>query len=134
MGHATTTPPQGAEGDRHARGRRAYLSGLAAEASAERHYLALGYRLLARRWRCPAGELDLVFEGANGLVAVEVKLSRTIEGAIASLRPRQVQRVALAAQLFCDDAYPGQIVELRVDLFAVSRDGRFEVIENITAG
>ncbi|HEU0257108.1 MAG TPA: YraN family protein [Microbacteriaceae bacterium] len=39
------------------------------------HYLtAQGYRILARNWRCPSGEIDLVALDAEGtVVVVEVK-------------------------------------------------------------
>jgi len=37
-----------------------------------------GYRILARNWRCPYGELDLVAEYAGALVAAEVKTRRGV--------------------------------------------------------
>jgi putative endonuclease len=35
-----------------------------------------GYRLLARNWRCPAGEIDLIAEQGGALVFVEVRTRR----------------------------------------------------------
>ncbi|HEX6329781.1 MAG TPA: YraN family protein [Actinomycetota bacterium] len=43
------------------------------EDAALRVYLRHGYRLVARNWRCPLGELDLVLERDGVLVACEVK-------------------------------------------------------------
>jgi putative endonuclease len=43
------------------------------EEAASRHYLSRGYRLLARNWRCPRGELDLVLTDGSTLVFCEVK-------------------------------------------------------------
>ncbi len=44
-----------------------------AEREAERHLRSLGCRVLARRWRCPLGELDLVVRDGEEVVFVEVK-------------------------------------------------------------
>jgi len=52
--------------DRLARGR-------AGEDAALRVFERRGYRLLARNWRCPLGELDLVVEKDGLLVVCEVK-------------------------------------------------------------
>ena len=55
---------------RHALGERG-------EAAAAAWLASRGWTILARRWRCPYGELDLVaFDPDNVLVAVEVKLRR----------------------------------------------------------
>jgi len=52
--------------DRRARGREG-------EDAALRVYLGRGFRALARNWRCPLGELDLVLERGELLVFCEVK-------------------------------------------------------------
>jgi putative endonuclease len=52
--------------------RRAAL-GRSGEAAAGSHLESLGYRILQRRYRTPAGEIDLVAEDDGTLVFVEVK-------------------------------------------------------------
>ena len=47
--------------------------GKAGEQWAARALLACGYRLLARRWRIPGGEIDLIAEDHGGFAFVEVK-------------------------------------------------------------
>ena len=43
------------------------------ETLAARHLTSLGMRVLARNWRCPGGELDLVLRQGSTLIACEVK-------------------------------------------------------------
>ena len=40
---------------------------------AERRYRRDGYRVLARNWRCPSGEIDLILERGGLVVFSEVK-------------------------------------------------------------
>jgi putative endonuclease len=47
--------------------------GARAEREAERFYLAKGYVLLARNFRRPCGEIDLIFRRGEVLLFVEVK-------------------------------------------------------------
>jgi len=47
------------------------------EEIAARHLVAAGYVILARNWRCPAGEVDIVAQQGDTLVVVEVKTRRS---------------------------------------------------------
>lgn len=46
------------------------------EDRAARYFEESGYAVLARNWRCRAGEIDLVVASADALVVVEVKTRR----------------------------------------------------------
>jgi putative endonuclease len=48
-------------------------TGRTGEDATERHYVARGFRVLARNWRCRVGELDLVLAQGPLLVFCEVK-------------------------------------------------------------
>lgn len=50
--------------------------GLRGERLAARELKRRGYRILERRWRCRAGEIDLVARDGETLVVVEVKARR----------------------------------------------------------
>lgn len=84
-----------------------------------------GWRVLARRWRTSAGELDLVaIDPAGALVAVEVKLrgsSRAGQPAEAVDRRRLLRIRAALAQFRELEAVTGW--ELRIDLVAITRAG-----------
>lgn len=47
--------------------------GAIGEEEARRHFSKMGWPLLARNWRCPEGELDLVFKEGETIVFVEVR-------------------------------------------------------------
>lgn len=77
-------------------------SGAAAEATALAWLQRQGLRLLARNWRCRAGELDLVLRDGPTIVIVEVRLraSSAFGGAAASIDPRKRRKLITAAQLY----------------------------------
>jgi putative endonuclease len=63
--------------------------------------MAKGYRILGRRVRTRAGEIDLVARSPSGVLCfVEVKARAARELAADSLGPRQQARIARAAAMF----------------------------------
>src|SRR5215212_4116738 len=72
----------------------AHLVGLSAESRAAAYLIAKGYRIVARRFRSPVGEVDIVARRRGVLVFVEVKARNTLDDAALSLLPRQQQRIA----------------------------------------
>ncbi len=77
---------------------RTYRKGLTAETVAALLLMAKGYRILARRYRSPVGEIDLIARRGGRVVFVEVKSRATREDAAWSVTPRQQQRIARAAE------------------------------------
>ena len=78
------------------------LRGGACERAAERHLVAQGLQLVARNFRCRAGELDLICRDAGILVIVEVR-QRTrgdFGGALASVTRAKQRRIVRATQYF----------------------------------
>jgi len=126
--HDTT----GSAASMRARGLAAHLSGAAAEDAAARLYEVSGWTILERRWRGVAGEIDLIVSRHEVTAFVEVKQSANTDAAIASLRPRQLARIAAAAEeYFFSSVQPGENL-MRIDLAAVDRTGRVEILENLT--
>jgi putative endonuclease len=75
----------------------AFNVGISAESRAAAYLIAKGYRIVARRFRSPVGEIDIVARRRGVLVFVEVKARNTLDGAAESLLPRQQRRIAEAA-------------------------------------
>jgi putative endonuclease len=60
--------------------------------------MAKGYRVLAKRFRTPHGEIDLVAKRRNLVAFVEVKARATLDDAAFAVTPRQQGRIINAAQ------------------------------------
>ncbi|MEM9320888.1 MAG: YraN family protein [Pseudomonadota bacterium] len=107
----------------------AYQTGKAAEDQVARLYAGEGYLILARRWRGPAGELDLVVERDGEIVFVEVKAARDFARAVASLTGRQIERIYASAAHFLSFVPLGQNTPSRFDVALVDRMGRIDRVE-----
>lgn len=74
--------------------------GGAAETLCAWHLRLRGYRVLARRFRSHAGEIDLIAKRGNVLAFIEVKARPTRAQAAEAVTPRQRARVERAALAF----------------------------------
>lgn len=77
-----------------------YQTGLQAEKLAEWMLRLKGYRVLARRFKTPVGEIDLVVRRGKTLVFVEVKARGALDDALYSIQDRQQARIVRAAQYY----------------------------------
>ena len=123
-------PSRQVRDQRKGRGRKAYLSGLAAEDSVARDYTDRGNTILARRWRGSGAEIDLILRDGDVVVFVEVKKSRSFDAALLAIGPAQRRRIVLAATEFLGDMAAGQLTEARVDLAMVNDFGAVRIMEN----
>lgn len=110
------------------RGTENHRAGMAAEADVARLYAAEGAALLARRWRCPAGEIDLIIREPQAIVFVEVK-RRVKTPEEDPVGERQWRRLEAAAATYMMQSGTGDI-PLRFDLAIVGLDGTAEIIRN----
>jgi putative endonuclease len=76
----------------------AFRTGLSAEARAAAYLMAKGYRILAKRFRTPHGEIDIVARRRNLLAFIEVKARASLDEAAYAVTPRQQARIIAAAQ------------------------------------
>jgi len=78
----------------------AFRVGLSAESRAAALLVAKGYRIVARRFRSPVGEVDIVARRGRLLVFVEVKARARLDDAAEAVLPRQQRRIAAAAAVW----------------------------------
>jgi putative endonuclease len=122
---ATSQAKPAALRERHKRAVRpekivAFRVGISAESRAAAFLIAKGFRILARRWKSPLGEIDIVARRRHLLIFVEVKARNSIDEAAESLIARQQRRIAAAAEIWLaanpDDAFR----DLRFDAILVA--------------
>ncbi|MHA1565023.1 MAG: YraN family protein [Alphaproteobacteria bacterium] len=85
---------------RQERGRQAWRRGLAAEWIGAAWLSLRGYRILARRYRTPVGEVDMVIARGGTIAFVEVKARSNLADAAEAISMQQRQRVANGARYF----------------------------------
>lgn len=113
---------------RRRRGQRAERWGRSAELCVERRYAAQGGRILDRRVKTEAGEIDLVVALGDIIVFAEVKARKTRAAAMQAIRPGSWARRGAAAELYA--AMIGHRGDFRLDVAAVDRAGEVEIVEN----
>ncbi len=103
-----------------ARRQIAFRLGLSAESRAAAYLIAKGYRIAARRFRSPLGEIDIVARRRGLVVFVEVKARETADEAAWSVTPRQQARIVGAAEAWLA-AHPDDITcDMRFDVVLVT--------------
>jgi putative endonuclease len=83
------------------------------------HLRLSGWRILARDWRCPFGEIDILARRGGMLAVIEVKSRRDFATAVTSLSPRQRRRIARAAEMFLSSRPELAELALRFDVMLV---------------
>jgi len=98
----------------------AFRTGLSAEARAAAYLMAKGYRILAKRFRTPYGEIDIVARRRGLLAFIEVKARASLDEAAYAVTPRQQARIIAAAQAWLM-AHPEHAdFELRFDAMLIA--------------
>ena len=96
-----------------------YRQGHWAETIAAAYLLAKGHRILARRFKCPAGEIDLIAIRGRRVAFIEVKRRPTQADCEAAITPRLRQRVHRAADLWLAKRPRYQTCDLGFDLIFI---------------
>lgn len=75
-----------------------------------------GYRVLARRYRTPAGEIDLIVRRGRAVAFVEVKERPDEVAALEAVTPAARRRIANAAALWVSRHPEAAHLDLRFDM------------------
>ncbi|MEC8094484.1 MAG: YraN family protein, partial [Pseudomonadota bacterium] len=121
---------KGPDADNISRRQRAFKQGRRAEAYARWVLRAKGYRVLARNFRHPLGEVDLIVRRDRLLIFVEVKFRADRDTGPYAVSPAQWRRISAGASGFVarHPHYAGPV--WRFDLFVVGGNGRFRHNKN----
>lgn len=92
-----------------------------------------GWRILDRRVRTPAGEVDLVARRGNLVAFVEVKTRKSADELDFAIDERRLARVAAAAEMLMT-RYAGPGDDIRVDVVLLAPGARPRHIENAWIG
>ena len=105
-------------------------SGTQGEEAAAQFLTQKGYRCLARNFRRPCGEIDLIFLDGKTLVFVEVKkrASNAFGGPLAAVTISKQHKIALTAQYFIKEMSP-KFDSIRFDVVCLL-NGKITHLEN----
>ena len=98
----------------------AFGLGISAESRAAAWLIAHGYRILARRWKCPLGEIDIVAARRHTLIFVEVKARASLDEVAESVTEQQKRRIAAAAEVWLADNPLQAFRDIRFDAILVA--------------
>lgn len=99
---------------------KAFRLGLSAESRAAMFLIAKAYRIVARRWKTPFGEIDIIARRRRTLVFVEVKARDTIDEATEAVTERGKRRIVGAAEFWLASHPADANCDIRFDVIVVA--------------
>ncbi len=98
----------------------AFRLGISAESRAALVLIAKAYRIVARRWKTPFGEIDIVARRRHDLVFVEVKAREQFDDAAEAVTERTRQRIVAAAKMWLAHRPQDAQCAIRFDVILVA--------------
>lgn len=98
----------------------AFRSGLSAESRCAAWLIAKGYRIVARRFRSPFGEIDIIARRSSTVAFIEVKARPTLDEAAEAVTPHQQQRIIAAAEAWLARHPQYSSYQLRFDAMLIA--------------
>lgn len=78
-----------------------------------------GYSIIARRYKTPFGEIDIIAKKKKTLIAVEVKSRPNYEEAVFSVTKRQQMRIKRTLSCFLSRMLHNEFKEIRFDVIVI---------------
>jgi putative endonuclease len=98
----------------------AFRLGISAESRAALFLIAKAYRIVARRWKTPFGEIDIVARRRRDLVFVEVKAREHLDDAAEAVTERTRRRIVAAAEMWLAHRPQDAQCAIRFDVILVA--------------
>jgi putative endonuclease len=98
----------------------AFRHGLSAESRAALLLVAKGYRIAARRFKAPVGEIDIVARRRQTLAFVEVKARARYDDAVEAVTAHQQGRIVAAARYWLASHPDDTMCNIRFDVVLVT--------------
>jgi len=100
--------------------RAAERRGRRAESVAGLWLMAKGYRIVEKRFRCHAGEIDIIAVRGRRISFIEVKERATPDAAAWAVTPRQQARIIAAAETWLARKPPKRDFEISLDVILIA--------------
>src|SRR6476469_4596210 len=113
-------PPRSGRREPRPERQAAFHISISAESRAAVLLIAKGFRILARRWRSPLGEIDIVARRRQLLVFAEVKARASLDDAADAVNEPQRRRIAAAADVCLATNPDATIRDIRFDAILVA--------------
>ncbi len=97
-----------------------YRKGLWAERFCALYLFCRGWRIVARRFKTPQGEIDLIAARGGTVAFIEVKARNTETQGGEAVRPTAMRRIENAARLFLAERPQLEGCDLRFDVMIVT--------------
>ncbi len=99
--------------------RKAYRRGLRAERLAALALMLKGYRIVAKRYQTPVGEVDLIARKGDLIALVEVKARKDVQTALDSVTHTAQKRIQNAGEWWINRQADAGQLSWRCDIVAV---------------
>jgi putative endonuclease len=78
-----------------------------------------GYSIVARRFKTPLGEIDIIASKKNTLIGIEVKAHKTFDAGIWAITPHQQKRIIGAIKIFLSKRPKWSGADIRFDIILI---------------
>ena len=91
-----------------------------------------GYRILARRFKTPYGEIDIIAKKKNVIVFVEVKARKTMDKCFVAITQKQLHHIQNASEMYISIKQQFANCDRRYDVILVANFAFPLHVENVT--